>query len=298
MRPPAPECRCPAGVARSAGRSPRQPTPAPPAAASVCFATSTTASAYAVSPSNSVTRSTARAVTPTPGSSAIARRHAANRPRVSAPVPQTSSGLVGARPSSRRSPMVATVAVRQGGELDAQFVGEVGGQRAFGAGVVHRGDPAASPSMRTPSGREQLERVGQFGHVADAHGARRRAERLPGGALTGQRARMRRDHRPTARRSADGQDDHRHAPLGRTQQRPTQSGDRPRRLQQQRDDRGARVVERVVDVVGGVGHQFLARGHREPEAETAVGPQQRGERRSRMGHQAITDPCGNGSGSR
>ena len=68
--------------------------------ASVLFATSSTASAYAVSPSNSVTRSTASAVTPTPGSAAIARRQEPNRLRVSAPVPQTSSGLVGAKPSS------------------------------------------------------------------------------------------------------------------------------------------------------------------------------------------------------
>ena len=65
-----------------------------------------------------------------------------------------------------------------------------------------------------------------------------------------------------------------------------QPRDGPRRLHQQRDDAGLRVIERVVHVVGGVGDEFLAGRHREPEAEPAPGPQQCRERRAGMGDQA------------
>ena len=94
---------------------------------------------------------------------------------------------------------------------------------------------------------------------------------VPPGGVAGQRAGVRGHHRPPAGRAADGQDHHRYVALGRAAQRRPQPGPDRGRLQQQRDERGLRVVERVLDVVGGVGDQFLAGGHREPEAEPAAG---------------------------
>ena len=79
---------------------------------------------------------------------------------------------------------------------------------------------------------------------------------------------------------------HRHIALGRAPQRPPQPRGGAGRLHQQRDDPGLGIVEGVLDVVGGVGDEFLAGGDRKPETEPAAGPQQRGERRAGMGDQA------------
>ena len=59
---------------------------------------------------------------------------------------------------------------------------------------------------------------------------------------------------------------------------------------------GVRVGEDVLDVVGGVGHQFLTRRHGQPEAETAARPQHGGERRAEW-VTSETPPAGSGSGS-
>ena len=65
------------------------------------------------------------------------------------------------------------------------------------------------------------------------------------------------DHGPSPRRTADGQDHHRHILPGGAQQRLAQSGNCARCLEKQSDDPGFGVVECVVDVVGGVGDDLL-----------------------------------------
>ena len=65
-------------------------------------------------------------------------------------------------------------------------------------------------------------------------------------------------------------------------------GPGPGRFHQQPDEPGLRIVERVLDVVGGVGDQFLAGGHRETEPEPPPGAQQGGERRAGMRDQRDT----------
>ena len=161
-----------------------------------------------------------------------------------------------------------------------QFVREVGHQRAFGPRVVHRRNTAAA---RPPSRGEQFEGVGELRQIAHMHRAGGGAEGLPRRMFACQRPRVRGDHRASARRPADGEHDHRHVLLGGAQQRPAQPRDRARRLQQQRDDPRFGIVQRIVDIVGGVRHELLSGGHREPESEATARPQQRRERRAGMG---------------
>ena len=162
--------------------------------------------------------------------------------------------------------MAASVSGASSANAHAEFVGDVGAQRAFGARVVHRRDAPTGPCA-PPPGREQFEGVGELGQIGDAHRAGGGAERLPRRVLAGQCARVRGHHRAPARRAADGEDDDRHVLFGGAAQRRPQPRDRPRRLQQQADDAGVGVVERIVDVVGGVGDQLLSGRDRQPEAE-------------------------------
>ena len=163
---------------------------------------------------------------------------------------------------------------------------EVGHQRAFGPGVVHGRHTAAS---RSPSRREQLERVGELRKIAHVHRAGGGAEGLPCRVFTGQCTRVRSDHRAAARRSAHGEDHHRYILLGGAQQGLPQPRHTARRLHQQRDDPRFGIVERIVDIVGGVRHELLPGGHREPESEATTRSQQRRERRAGMGDQG--DPA-------
>ena len=115
------------------------------------------------------------------------------------------------------------------GELDAQLVGEVGQQRAFGTRIMHRRNASA---LGPPPGREQFKGVAELGQIGDVHGAGRRAERLPRRMLAGQRPGVCGHHRPAARRAADGEDHHGHVLLRGAQQGLPQPRDGPRCLEQ------------------------------------------------------------------
>ncbi len=171
----------------------------------------------------------------------------------------------------------------QVGELHAERVGEVRQQRALCARIMHGRNPAG---LGSPSGGEQLDGVAELGQIADVHRAGRRAERLPRRMLTGKGARVCGHHGPAAWRAADGEDYDGDVLFGRAQENLAQPRDGARRLEKQPDDACFGVIERVVDVVGGVGHEFLPRRHRQPEAEAAAGTQKRGERRARVGDDA------------
>ena len=191
--------------------------------------------------------------------------------------------------------MVATVSAARSANSHPQLVGEVGQQRAFGTRIMHRRNASA---LGPPPGREQFEGVAELGQIADVHGAGRRAERLPRRMLAGQCPGVCGHHRAAARRAADGEDHHGHVLLRGAQQGLPQPRDGPRCLEQQADDARFGIVQRVVHVVSGVGHEFLPGRHRQPKAEPAAGTQQRRERRARMGDEADRHRRGNGSGSR
>ena len=83
----------------------------------------------------------------------------------------------------------------EGGERHADFGGQVGGVRAFQAGVVHGGDALARTGGGAPARGEELKGVGQFGQVADAVQAVGAGQRFPGAVGRGQRAGVGRDQR-------------------------------------------------------------------------------------------------------
>ncbi len=174
--------------------------------------------------------------------------------------------------------------VGQLGELHAQIVGEVGAQCPLRPRVVHGGDTVrAGPSP--PLGLEKFDGVGELGDVADLHGTGVGTERLPARGVTGQRPGVRGDHGSPAGGVPDRQYHHGDVAFGGPTQSAAQTVHRPWCLQHEGDERGAVVGEDVVDVVGGVGHQFLSRGHGQPVAEAATCPQQGGERRTGVSHQ-------------
>ena len=254
------------------------------------FARSERVSDLAVSPSYSVTRSTASAVTATAGSSAITRRQAPNSARVSAPVPHTSERVGGRQAVVEQLADRGQRLGRQVGVSTSEIVGEVGGQRALGAGIVHGGN-AVCANGSPPARGEKFQSVGQFGQVAHAHRAGGRAERLPGRVLAGQRTRVRR--RPS--RGPRGEPPTGRITTGTSRSAARSSTRRSRGAERgvsisSRDDPGLGIVERVLDVVGGVGDEFLTRGDRQPETEPAAGAQQRRERRTGMGDQADRRP--------
>src|SRR5207248_32891 len=74
----------------------------------------------------------------------------------------------------------------EGRERHAEFGGQVGGVRAFQAGVVHGGDALSGGGA--PARGEQFQGVGQFGQVAHAVQAVRAGQRLPRAVGRGQRA--------------------------------------------------------------------------------------------------------------
>ena len=86
----------------------------------------------------------------------------------------------------------------EGGERHGEFGGQVGGVRAFQAGIVHGrdagtgGGAAAGPVL---ANREELQGVGQLGQVADAVQAVGAGQRFPGAVGRGQRAGVSRDQR-------------------------------------------------------------------------------------------------------
>ncbi len=81
----------------------------------------------------------------------------------------------------------------EGGERHAEVGGQVGGVRAFQAGVVHGRDALAGGGA--PARGEELEGVGQFGQVVDAVQAVGAGQRFPGAVGRGQRAGVGRDQR-------------------------------------------------------------------------------------------------------
>ena len=219
-----------------------------------------------------------------PGSSTIARRQAPNSSRVSAPVPHTSSGLPAARPSSSCAPIFASV-------------GAASSLNSTPSSWARSAHNARRPRSRARS-RCRASRAGGGAWPRKARWCRRtRRCRRPGlrpvSAQNACHPAASPASAPGARRPspgpagvADRQDHHRDVLPGRPAQAGPVTAHRPRRLQQQRDCQGGvRVGEDVLDIVGGVGQQFLTRRHGQPEAETAARPQHGGERRAGMGDQ-------------
>ena len=192
-------------------------------------------------------------------------------------------------PAPRRavSPMAVSVGVGQVGELHAEVVGEVGAQRAFGPRVVHGRDAVrAGPAAGARPAKSSMVSVNSAMSLTRIAPVSAQNACQPDG-VAGQGPRVRGDHGPPARgvRRRAG------SPRGCRVRRPRGAAPARSRL----TDRGvssSSAIERVpgrssdvVDVVGGVGDEFLPRRHRQPEPESAAGPQQGGERRSGVGHQ-------------
>ena len=242
-----------------------------------------TASGYDSSPSNSGTRSTASATAATAGSSASADRHSANSGSVSRPVPHTSSGLAGSSPGSRTAASRVCVAGARAANGTREFGRQVGGVRAFQAGVVHGGDAGAGGGA--PARGEELHGVGQFGQVADAVQAVRAGQRLPRPVGRGQRAGVSRDQRLAGLRRAHAEQHDRHVRGQRVGQHRAQPGRVPDRLQDQGEHLRLGEPQRVPGVVRGGSDELLAGRDGQAKAETAAGSQQRGEHRTRVGDQ-------------
>jgi hypothetical protein len=86
----------------------------------------------------------------------------------------------------------------EGGERHGEFGRQVGGVRAFQAGVVHGGD-ARAVWRTAPARGEELQGVGQFGQVADAVQAVRAGQGFPRPVGRGQCAGVSRDQRLAGR---------------------------------------------------------------------------------------------------
>ena len=101
------------------------------------------------------------------------------------------------------------------GELDAQFVGEVGDKRPLRARIMHCRNAS---TLGAPPGGEQFDGVAEFGEIGDVHRAGRGAERLPCRMLTCQGTRVCGHHGLPVRRTADSENHHGHALLRGAQQ--------------------------------------------------------------------------------
>ncbi len=166
----------------------------------------------------------------------------------------------------------------------AEFLGEVRRVRALEARVMHCRDPGPRrpPRPDAAADGEQLEGVRQLGQVAGPVHPVGVRERLPAAVLGGQRARVGRHHRPARRRAAHCQQHHRDVPGGGSGQHRPQPVRLAHRLQYQGEHPGLRQAERVLQVGGGGGDEFLAGGDREGESDRPAAAQHRGEHRARM----------------
>ncbi len=113
----------------------------------------------------------------------------------------------------------------------------------------------------------------------------RREQGLPCRVTAGQRPGVGAHQRVSPGRGADGQGDHREVPVGRVGEHGAHPGQVAQGLEHEADDPGVVLLQRVAEVVGGGGRQLLARGDRQGVLQAAVGPQQRREDRSRVGHE-------------
>ena len=161
--------------------------------------------------------------------------------------------------------------------------------RALQPGVMHaRQAPAvagAGPGDDPAADREQLQGVGELREVADPVHAVSAGQRLPAAVPRGQRAGVRRHHRPAVGRAPRGEQDDRQVTGGGEGEDPAQLARLPDGLEDQREDPRLRQPERVVQVGRRRGDQLLAGGDRDRVADAAAGPQHRGEHRAGVGDQ-------------
>ena len=148
---------------------------------------------------------------------------------------------------------------------------------------MHGGDAAARSAAA--AGREELQRVGQFGQVTDPVHAVRADQRLPRAIRRGQRARVRRDQRLPGRRPARAEQDDRHVRSERVAQHFAQLRTVPDRLEDQGQHPGLGQAQRVPREGRGAGDEFLPGRGGQGEPEPAARVQHRGEHRPGVGDQ-------------
>ena len=177
-----------------------------------------------------------------------------------------------------------------GGERHPAILGQIGRVRAFQAGVMHGRDAglggrAGLPAVATAAGstapdREQLQGVGEFSEIADAVHAVGAGQGLPAAVVRGQRAGVRGDQGPPAGRAPGGEQDDRDVPLGAAGEDPAEQARFPDRLEDQGQHLGLGQPQRVVEVGGCRGDEFLAGGHGEAVADRPAGAQHHGKHRA------------------
>ena len=150
-------------------------------------------------------------------------------------------------------------------ERHADLLGDIGSVSALETRVVHGRDATAvACGLGRAAGaaggpqREQLERVGHLGQVADPVDAVVADQRFPPAVRAGQRAGVRGHHRPAARGVAGGEQHDGQSAFCGTGEHVPQLVWLPHRLEYQPDHLRIRHVERVGQVRRRGGDQFLA----------------------------------------
>ncbi len=146
---------------------------------------------------------------------------------------------------------------------------EVDHQLTLAAGVLDRREPAR---CRRPSLREEQQGCRQLVQRVDARDAMAVEQRLIGGVVPRDGAGVAERQRGTRLGPPDLEHDHGNVALGGFGERRHERRGRARGLQEEADHPCRVLLERVVEVVGGGGHELLARGHHqiEPEARIVV----------------------------
>jgi hypothetical protein len=148
------------------------------------------------------------------------------------------------------------------GERHAEPVRDVGHQHPLGAGVVDRRDagPCGRPRGRADPAarRQQLEQVGHLVEVLDAAQAVCLRERLPRRIGAGECTRVGRHQLGASRAATDREEYDGYVATGRAVQGGPQPFGFAHGLQQQCDNPGLVELERIVEIVGGAGHELLA----------------------------------------
>ncbi len=113
----------------------------------------------------------------------------------------------------------------------------------------------------------------------------RAGQRLPPAVRGGQRPGVRGHHGPAAGRASRGEQHHGDVPARRLGQHRPQPARLAQRLQHERQHPRLFHTQRIVGVLPGPGHEFLAGGDGQGEAQRAAGAQQGGEHRAGVGDQ-------------